>query len=407
MKRLTRPEPSAGEAARLGEELRDARLTLGMSIEDIAGQLRIRRVYLVALEEGRTRDLPAPAYAVGFIRSYAKLLGLDENEFVRRFRDASGPAVARKTDLIFPEPVPERGVPAGAVVLVGAVVAAFAYIGWYQWSGSGTRTVDAVPPVPPRLEQAAREVTPPPAPVPPAPTVVVPTVPSQTATLPAGTAPRPAVTGPQPAPVPAPPGPAATPRPSGPGTPPAPPSGPVAAAPPQGPATAATQPPRPPATPGSPAPAPTATPPAGAPVVATPVPATAAGAAPRPAAIEDGRVLLRARAEVWVQIRDPRSGVLVNRVLRPGETYAVPAREGLLLSTGNAGGLDVVVDGQVTSGLGAAQGVRRDIPLEPDRLKAALAAPPASPPTAAPAAAPAPGPAPAPPSGPAPARPAQ
>ena len=80
MKRPFRPEPSAGEAARLGEELRDARFALGFSIEDIAASLRIRRPYLVALEEGRVRDLPAPAYAVGFVRTYARALGLDEDD---------------------------------------------------------------------------------------------------------------------------------------------------------------------------------------------------------------------------------------------------------------------------------------------------------------------------------------
>ncbi|MBX6747575.1 MAG: helix-turn-helix domain-containing protein, partial [Acetobacteraceae bacterium] len=112
MNRLTRPDAAAaGEAARLGEELRDARLALGLSVEDIAASLRIRRGYLVALEEGRLRDLPALAYALGFVRSYARALGLDEDEMVRRFREVSGPAVQRKTDLVFPEPVPERGVP--------------------------------------------------------------------------------------------------------------------------------------------------------------------------------------------------------------------------------------------------------------------------------------------------------
>ena len=52
MKRMPRPEPSAGETARLGEQLRDARLALGLSLEDMSADLRIRRVYLAALEEG-------------------------------------------------------------------------------------------------------------------------------------------------------------------------------------------------------------------------------------------------------------------------------------------------------------------------------------------------------------------
>lgn len=368
MKRMTRPEPSPGEAARLGEELRDARLALGLAIEDIARSLRIRRVYLVALEEGRLRDLPAPAYALGFVRSYARLLGLDEAEFVRRFREQSGPAVQRKQDLVFPEPVPERGVPAGAVVLVGGVLAAFAYIGWYQWSGSGTRTVDAVPPVP------AREA-PPPALAAPA---LAPGLPSGPASAPAG-----GLGG----------GLGATPAGTSPGTPAGAPAAtpagtPPGAAPPGG--GLAVGPQRPNAAPspvsagasgvsGALAPAPAAASAAPRPVAGSAPPPSATPPAPsaRPAG-EDGRVVLRAKAEVWIQVRDPRSGVLVNRVLRPGESYAVPARDGLLLSTGNAAGLDVLVDGQPAPGLGGAgQNVRRDVPMDPDRLKSATAARPA------------------------------
>lgn len=299
MNRSLRPEPAAGEAARLGEELRGARLSLGLSVEDVATATRIRRPYLVALEEGRVRDLPAPAYAVGFVRTYAKALGLDDTAVVRRFREASGPVVQRKTDLIFPEAVPERGVPAGAVILAGAVLAVGGYLGWYQWSGSGTRTVDAAPPLPARLEQVAA---------------------SPTASLPAPSLPAPSLPAP---------------------TLPAP--SPLALVQPAAAVTAAPAP-APPATPG------------------------------------EGRVLLRARAETWVQVRDTRAGsTIVNRVLKPGESYAVPAREGLLLSTGNAGGLDIVVDGQVAPGLGAAQAVRRDVPLVPDRLRAGVPPPAATP----------------------------
>lgn len=306
MNRLTRPDAAAaGEAARLGEELRDARLALGLSVEDIAASLRIRRGYLVALEEGRLRDLPAPAYALGFVRSYARALGLDEDEMVRRFREVSGPAVQRKTDLVFPEPVPERGVPAGAVMLLGAVLAVGAYIGWYQWSGSGIRTVDAVPPLPPQLEQMADEGS---APEPPAVAEPVPPPPIQPTPSSAVAATVPRVVAPAPA------------------------------AP-------------------EPAPAPEAPP--------------AAAASPRP---EEGRVVLRAKAEAWVQVRErPGGPILVNRVLRPGESWTAPAKEGLLLSTGNANGLEILVDGQVVPGLGPGRAVRRDVPMEPEKLKAGLA----------------------------------
>jgi len=105
------------------------------------------------------RDLPSPAYAWGFVRNYSNALGLDPDEMVRRFRDSAGPALPRRHDLIFPEPVPERGMPTGILVLAGAVLAIGAYIGWSNWSSPPNRTVDVIPAVPPRLERAVREGT--------------------------------------------------------------------------------------------------------------------------------------------------------------------------------------------------------------------------------------------------------
>jgi cytoskeleton protein RodZ len=71
-----------------------------------------------------------------------------------------------------------------------------------------------------------------------------------------------------------------------------------------------------------------------------------------------------------VQIRDPRSGqVVLNRVLRPGESFAVP-REGLVMTTGKAQGLELVVDGQPTQALAGRVGVVRDVALSPDQLRA-------------------------------------
>ena len=96
-------------------------------------------------------------------------------------------------------------------------------------------------------------------------------------------------------------------------------------------------------------------------------------------------MVLRARAETWVQVRDRQGGpILVNRVLRPGDTWTPPAREGLLLSTGNAAGLEILVDGQPAPGLTGNQAVRRDVPLDPERMKAGVA-PPAVPPPGRPA----------------------
>lgn len=327
-----RAEDYAAEAARIGDELREARLALGLTVEDMAARLRIRRPYLEALEEGRVGDLPGVAYAVGFIRTYAAALGLDADEVSRRFRDVAGP-VAAKPKLVFPEPVPERGMPATTMVVAGTVIAIGAYVAWFNWSGGGDRTVDVVPPVPPRLETAAeagraqmpgREA---------APRAEWGALPMAALPPPGGLSPSPAAganTSAQAATVPAARTPSVAPAPA-----------PVAAAEPEPPAP---------------------TPPAVVQIPGVP---------------EGTRIVLRARANStegsWVQVRDPRSGrVLVNRVLRPNETWPAPVRDDLLLDTGKADALEILVDGQPQPALEGLVGVRRNIALDPERLRQRL-----------------------------------
>jgi cytoskeleton protein RodZ len=330
LKRFPRPvETAAAEAARLGEELREARLALGHGVEDLAQHLRIRRAHLEALEQGRLKDLPGPAYAVGFVRSYASALGLDSNDMARRFREITG-QVAAKPKVVFPEAPAERAIPAGALMAAGTVLAIGAYVAWFNWSGGGDRTVDVVPPVPPRLEQAA-EVG------------------------------RAQVPAPAPGPLP------------------------LAALPPPGGAPGVVT------TPGANTSAQAATVPAAPvpnPALAAPAPApVAAPATPPPAPAADGtRVVLRARAGsgegAWIQVRDPRSGQsLVNRVLRPGETWNAPVREGLVLDTGKAESLEIVLDGQPQPTLEGVVGVRRAIALDPDRVRQRLVPPVAAAPS--------------------------
>jgi cytoskeleton protein RodZ len=126
-----------------------------------------------------------------------------------------------------------------------------------------------------------------------------------------------------------------------------------------------------------------APPPAPAPAVASPAPAPAAAAPAIPApplAADGGRIVLRAKADAWMQVRDRQGPVLLNRVLRSGETWAVPNKGQLLLTTGNAGGTEVLVDGIVAPSLGSDGSVRRDLPLDPDQLRdGKLPAPAAAP----------------------------
>jgi cytoskeleton protein RodZ len=358
LKRHPRPDTHSAEAARVGEELRDARLALGVSLEEMADELRINRRYLAALEEGRVRDLPGIAYATGFVRSYAQILGLDAPEMVRRFREGAGVAAPAK-DLVFPEPVPDRGVPAGAVIMLGAVLAVVGYAGWYYWSGSATRTAEEVPTLPPRLEQSAREAG-----LPPLPEV---SRPAPTTPQPPAAAPQSGQTAMAPA-LPAAPNAA---RPALPLQPGAPAPGQPAGATPNTGQPAPGQP-----LPSQPLPS-QSMPGQSAPGQSTPAPAAPAPpplAQPQPPAATTNRIVLRANEESWVQIRDAQTGrSVLSRVLQAREVFEVPEGANLVMTTGKVEGLVIEVDGVPSAATNGLVGVRRNVLLDAARLREAAA----------------------------------
>ncbi len=62
----------------VGHTLRQKRDEMGLSIAQVAAETRIPERHLVTIESGDFSALPAKTYAVGFSRSYARLVGLDE-----------------------------------------------------------------------------------------------------------------------------------------------------------------------------------------------------------------------------------------------------------------------------------------------------------------------------------------
>jgi len=134
----------------LGADLKAARVRNGFNLEEIAEELRIRRVHIHAMEEGHFNDLPAPVYAVGFVRSYADHLGLDGEIVVETFKqEVSG--LKGETKLVFPSPIPESRVPTGWLIAISLVLAGMIYAGWYYAEMNGRLATERVPPLPERL----------------------------------------------------------------------------------------------------------------------------------------------------------------------------------------------------------------------------------------------------------------
>lgn len=134
----------------IGNELTRAREVAGLRLDDVAAQLRIRREFLAALEEGRPDALPGLTYAIGYVRTYAAFLGLDVESAVTRFKqEAAG--LAQQTQLVFPSPAPEGRVPGVSLVFASVVLVGLAFGGWYWMSERGVSVYDMVPELPERL----------------------------------------------------------------------------------------------------------------------------------------------------------------------------------------------------------------------------------------------------------------
>lgn len=71
---------------KIGERLEAARIGASLDLATVEDRTKIRRKYLRALEDERWDDLPSSAYAKGFLRSYAVLLGLDAEAIVDEYR---------------------------------------------------------------------------------------------------------------------------------------------------------------------------------------------------------------------------------------------------------------------------------------------------------------------------------
>jgi cytoskeleton protein RodZ len=107
------PDPNPqqhSELASFGEELRREREIRGISLKEIADATKISRRFLEAIEHNDHKTLPAPVFTRGFVREYARYLGLNAEEMVNRYNfAAAGDERIEKSNhlerLVHPEPV--------------------------------------------------------------------------------------------------------------------------------------------------------------------------------------------------------------------------------------------------------------------------------------------------------------
>ena len=71
----------------IGETLKEARQNIGVSVEEVAGDLKVRPSQITNVEEGNTKAFKDILYVKGLVKEYAKYLGLDYDELVDEFNE--------------------------------------------------------------------------------------------------------------------------------------------------------------------------------------------------------------------------------------------------------------------------------------------------------------------------------
>ena len=168
------PQPqgsTASELASFGEELRREREIRGISLKEIADATKISKRFLDALERNDHKTLPAPAFTRGFVREYARYVGLNAEDMVMRYNFAAAqddriekpPQVEKYAKTlprdISPKPAPKRGIPppyakidrnAILLVVIVAALAGAAYwaIQWKNQFDAAEAAATAVPVTP-------------------------------------------------------------------------------------------------------------------------------------------------------------------------------------------------------------------------------------------------------------------
>lgn len=144
---LAAPAPVLDNAWRAGPKLSEARRQRGWTLDEVADRIRVRKEFLEALEEMNIKLLPGKAYALAFLRSYARELGIEEKAIVDQFQDEC--ALTRddavKPAIRSPASKPRQQPPwaaAAALVLIAA-----GFVGWRaldsQWRSENEQQVAA------------------------------------------------------------------------------------------------------------------------------------------------------------------------------------------------------------------------------------------------------------------------
>ncbi len=118
----------------VGQKLKEAREAQGLSHKEMAEKTRLPLRHVRNLETGDYAALPGTPYAIGFTRSYARVLGLDENAMVEQLRDeldlheVGHPYMADDYSAADPSRIPPKFFTWGAIAILAIILIGYALL---------------------------------------------------------------------------------------------------------------------------------------------------------------------------------------------------------------------------------------------------------------------------------------
>ena len=120
----------------VGGQLRAAREAQGLSLGDIAGRTRIPTRHLAAIENDDHSELPAATYSSGFVKTYARLLGLDGLTLSQQFRVELSETAPRTIQQEVYRPADPARTPTRGIAWASLFAVAVLVLGFLYWRGT-------------------------------------------------------------------------------------------------------------------------------------------------------------------------------------------------------------------------------------------------------------------------------
>src|SRR6056297_1720212 len=136
-------ETTASRGPQAGARLKAARQARNISLDEIARELHLEADKLRALEANRFEVFSAPVFTKGYLRRYAGLVGVSEDEVLAGFEELSDAAGPPPVVIKSPRPRP-RFVPSLQAVLLVLLASLLGLLGWWAFSGAVLKPVPEI-----------------------------------------------------------------------------------------------------------------------------------------------------------------------------------------------------------------------------------------------------------------------